>query len=287
MVDDFLDEELSDVLFLKISGKYEEAANRYLDIFNRTIDAKKKKYIFTELGECYRFLGTKGQADFSKLCLRTKERKTDELYALSLELENYWNITNGDYEKVINNLIELKNNFTKDDLYQRISLFTLGQIYYIHVNDVKTAERYFDELEKLYPNDQLVYDSKLLMGKKVENFIIREKQLEKDDRTEDTEELPSNFKLLGNYPNPFNPSTIIKFALPVTSNVKLTIYNMMGQEIKTLTRDNLSAGTHNFTWNGTNKNSELVSSGIYIYRLEAIGNDGRSFSKSAKMTMLK
>lgn len=105
--------------------------------------------------------------------------------------------------------------------------------------------------------------------------------------SQDNDIVPSEFKLLGNYPNPFNPSTLIKYNVPATSNVRLTIYNMMGQEIRTIESNGISAGTQNFTWNGTNQNNEQVASGIYIYRLNAVGNDGRVFDKSAKMMFMK
>ena len=104
---------------------------------------------------------------------------------------------------------------------------------------------------------------------------------------EPQKKLPTVFSLSQNYPNPFNPTTEIKFSLPVTSNIKLTIYNVMGQEIKTFESNGVSAGVHQFTWNGTNKNNEQVSSGIYIYRLRAVGHDGRIFEKSSKMTLLR
>jgi hypothetical protein len=111
------------------------------------------------------------------------------------------------------------------------------------------------------------------------DYVVGIKEL--DNRT------PTNFSLSQNYPNPFNPSTVIKYALPVTSNIKLTIYNTMGQEIKTFESVGLSQGTHQFTWNGTNKNNEPVASSIYIYRLRAVGQNSKVFEKSAKMLLLK
>ena len=100
------------------------------------------------------------------------------------------------------------------------------------------------------------------------------------------DDIPKTYSLQNNFPNPFNPSTVIRFTLPVTSNVTLSIYNMMGQEVKTFEAIGVD-GTQQFTWDGTNMNNEHVSSGIYIYRIQAVGNDGRSFTKSAKMTLLK
>ena len=90
-----------------------------------------------------------------------------------------------------------------------------------------------------------------------------------------------------NYPNPFNSSTKIVFTLNNSSDVTLSIYNMLGQEIKTISAGNLTPGTHNLAWNGTNRNNEPVSSGIYIYRLQVKDNTGKTFSKSAKIVLIK
>lgn len=70
-----------------------------------------------------------------------------------------------------------------------------------------------------------------------------------------------------NYPNPFNPETTISFDLPEESDVRLEIYNIKGQKVKTLQSERLDAGNHSVIWNGTNSNSKQVASGVYFYRL--------------------
>ncbi|RME24643.1 MAG: T9SS C-terminal target domain-containing protein, partial [Candidatus Zixiibacteriota bacterium] len=71
-----------------------------------------------------------------------------------------------------------------------------------------------------------------------------------------------------NHPNPFNPSTQISFNLPQAGSVNLTIYNMLGQKVRTLIADDfLSAGEHTVTWDGSNADGRHVASGIYLYRL--------------------
>jgi flagellar hook assembly protein FlgD len=75
--------------------------------------------------------------------------------------------------------------------------------------------------------------------------------------------------LFDNYPNPFNPSTTIRYALPGQANVTLRIYNILGQEIRTLVNERQSAGVRSVVWDGRNNLNQAVSSGIYIYRLQA------------------
>ena len=75
--------------------------------------------------------------------------------------------------------------------------------------------------------------------------------------------LPKNFGLLQNYPNPFNPVTTIRYELPIQTEVKLAIYNIMGQEMAELVNGKLAAGEYEIIWNAGN-----LPSGIYFYRLE-------------------
>ncbi|MBN2571453.1 MAG: endonuclease [Ignavibacteriales bacterium] len=91
------------------------------------------------------------------------------------------------------------------------------------------------------------------------------------------ENIPNEFSLSQNYPNPFNPSTIIKFALPKASNVRLLVYNVLGEEVATLVNNELNAGWHTVDFNANN-----LSSGIYFYRIEA-----GDFVSVQKMILMK
>lgn len=81
--------------------------------------------------------------------------------------------------------------------------------------------------------------------------------------------LPQAVSLAQNYPNPFNPQTAISYQLPNFNAVKLSIYNMLGQEIKTLVDQKQAAGSYTVSWDGTNAFGAAVASGVYIYRLSA------------------
>ena len=89
-------------------------------------------------------------------------------------------------------------------------------------------------------------------------------------------------QLLQNSPNPFNPSTTIKFYTPNTSDVTIKIYDILGKEVATLINQQTTAGYHIVYWNGKDNRGENVASGIYLYRLTA-GN----FSETKKMNLLK
>jgi len=95
-------------------------------------------------------------------------------------------------------------------------------------------------------------------------------------------EIPAVTKLDGNYPNPFNPSTEIKFSLAQNSEVSLEIFNIKGQKVRTLLKEEFSAGVHKTVWKGKADDGNSVGSGIYFYRFQA---DGKSQMK--KMILLK
>lgn len=90
-------------------------------------------------------------------------------------------------------------------------------------------------------------------------------------------EIPKNYSLTQNFPNPFNPSTKIEFSIPITSFTKLTIFDLSGKIVITLINEKLSAGKYSINWN-----SGGIASGIYFYRIEA-----GKFVQSKKMVVLK
>jgi alpha-amylase len=97
------------------------------------------------------------------------------------------------------------------------------------------------------------------------------------------DELPNTTALMSNYPNPFNPSTQIPFELAERSEVTLTVYSILGHEVASLVNSrSMNAGTHVVTFNADN-----LSSGIYIYRFQASGTDGRTTIEKGKMTLVK
>jgi hypothetical protein len=89
------------------------------------------------------------------------------------------------------------------------------------------------------------------------------------EQTQQTEQLPTAYALYQNYPNPFNPSTTIRFAQPREGRVTLTVYNIMGQKTAVLYDGYLNKGYHEVVWDGTDFSGKPVASGIYFYRLES------------------
>ena len=99
---------------------------------------------------------------------------------------------------------------------------------------------------------------------------------------EDFSQRPEEFDLHQNYPNPFNPTTIIEYALPKALQVKIQIYNILGQKVRTLVEELQEPGYKIIHWDGRDDKGVEVSSGVYFYRIEA-----GDFVKCKKMTLLK
>ncbi|MCH8496526.1 MAG: T9SS type A sorting domain-containing protein, partial [Balneolales bacterium] len=92
-----------------------------------------------------------------------------------------------------------------------------------------------------------------------------------------TAELPSEVSISQNYPNPFNPTTNISYQLPENTQVRLAVFNTLGQQVAVLVDGVMSAGSHTVTFDASG-----LSSGVYIYRIEAAGQ-----VVSKRMTLVK
>ena len=93
---------------------------------------------------------------------------------------------------------------------------------------------------------------------------------------------PKQFILHQNYPNPFNPLTTLRYDLPEDAFVNITIYDMMGRQVKTLINDQQTAGYRSLQWNATNDAGSPISAGMYLYMIQA-----GEFRQTRKMVLLK
>ncbi len=119
-------------------------------------------------------------------------------------------------------------------------------------------------------------------------FYYRLKQLdyngtyEYSNTVEVSLELPNDYSLTPNHPNPFNPLTIIEFAAPTEAKVSIRIFNTIGQQVTELVNGNFSGGIHRVSFDAGS-----LSSGIYYYTINARGIDGSNFVSSKKMILMK
>jgi len=129
------------------------------------------------------------------------------------------------------------------------------------------------------PKKYSFIDDNVTSGK----YAYRLKQIDNDGTFEYSKiikidvDAPLEFELSQNYPNPFNPSTTIRYSLSVTSNVKLSVFNILGEEVQILVNETKEAGIHTINFNASQSNS-----GIYFYKLET-----RNFLRVKKMSLIR
>jgi hypothetical protein len=148
--------------------------------------------------------------------------------------------------------------------------------------DVTIATLRFNALPTLPGNQTSAIISNLRWNEEIELHDVAMSTLQNVTSINSNKVFPSEYSLSQNYPNPFNPTTALLYGLPEDAEVSLIICDIRGKAVKIFISESQKAGWHERTWNGLNDNGELVSTGIYLARLQA-----GSYSKTIKMLYLK
>lgn len=212
----------------------------------------------------------------------------DNDFGLPVELTSF--VAKGDYgfinlkwvtESEINNLgFSVERKLASDEDFELIASYTTVESLSGSGNSSSQSEYSFNDStvipdkEYTYRLLQHDYNGRINVQQILASAIAKEP-------------LPTEFGLAQNYPNPFNPETTIKIGLPEQSKVKITIYNILGQEILTLINKNMEAGYHKLKWDGANRFGAQTSSGLYFCVLQIKTLKGKTISKNRKMIKLK
>ncbi|MCL5030254.1 MAG: T9SS type A sorting domain-containing protein [Bacteroidetes bacterium] len=156
-------------------------------------------------------------------------------------------------------------------------------------NDCKKIKKRLDDSDQSITQAKEKYD-KAEYSKSIEELKkgwqslrdITKEKLFKSGETDNNDIIPTEFSMTQNYPNPFNPTTQIQFGLPVDSRVSLKVYDILGREVAELADGVYSAGVYTFTFDASR-----LSSGVYIYQLNADGINGKSFNQLKKLILMK
>jgi hypothetical protein len=134
----------------------------------------------------------------------------------------------------------------------------------------------------IFPNPGILYAGKTSIFSNFNDLYFDGYSYVDVEDKEDQTAYSTGFILSDNYPNPFNPETQIGYYLPKVSHVKLEIFNILGQRIRTVIDEDQTVGQKEITWNGTNEKGEQVASGVYFYRLQA-----KDFVQTKKMVLMR
>ena len=175
-------------------------------------------------------------------------------YKLTIELEYFGNTYTDIHENISDTTISVSSN-SLDPMLNVISEEEAGFTYYVHASD--------DEYNVASDVGEFVL-SRAALGS-IDGYAI-----------------PEQFSLHQNYPNPFNPVTTLRYDLPENGHVNITIYDMLGREVKTLINQTQDAGYRSVIWDATNDYGKPVSAGIYLYQIKA-----GEYISTKKMVLLK
>jgi tetratricopeptide (TPR) repeat protein len=270
---------------LETEGRINDAVNHYKQMINNDLHPR---FAFSSLARIKnRFSREDIEVYFNSLSSENNLR--GELKLIAANLLASMLLDKGNYTGAIN-IYDRIINLSPTSYYGITAMF---EKYFAALNykkDRELAASLLGEIQSL-PYD----DEDFLIRKEMAEFLLYGFQ-ESDNKfgkplgssDNNSIEIPKEFSLLGNYPNPFNPTTNISYSLPFASSVDLTIYDIMGREIKSFVFSSQSSGIQNIIWDGRNSNGENVSSGIYLYRirLQSLENN-ESFEKTAKLIMMK
>ena len=179
---------------------------------------------------------------------------SDVNYRLTIELEFFGNTYTDVHENITDTTLSVSSN-SLDPLLNVTSQDEAVFTYYVHASDE----------ENEVPSDS-------------GHFVLSSSSLSTINKVI----IPEAFALHQNYPNPFNPITSIRYDLPVDGLVNITVYDMIGREVKKLVNGIQTAGFRSVKWDATNNNNQTVSAGLYIY---SIYSD--NYIDTKKMILLK
>jgi len=167
-------------------------------------------------------------------------------------------IKTGNFRNAIDSYERLVKRYPSNSLTVEW-LYAEGSVYKHLLKDRQKAYEIFARIIKDYPDSPTARSAKNEIGsEKTGSLLAMKKQ---------ANETPKGFSA-DNYPNPFNPSTVIRFNIPVAGRVTLKIYDVLGREVRALIDQEMTAGRHDIKWEGNNNAGSGVASGIYIYRLK-------------------
>ena len=246
-----------------MEGNYEKARGLFQYVFENYPDSEEAKYALVHITACFDQLNERSNVvpflegvseSYSKL----------ELSGFALALSVPYLESAGKYSQAVERCLQVRE-FSKDEEVNKNMLFILANIYFYGLQDADKAKLYFEEYIKSYPKDPMTKTAQDMLEIMDHGFIPKRDHPENAQANDS----PTTFALSQNYPNPFNPETEISFQLPEDVHVTLSIFNLLGQKVRTIIDKQMATGYHTIQWDGRNDFGNSVASGVYLYVIQA------------------
>lgn len=268
--DSNLPEDLQLAKFEQMIHNYETSSNGFKTHFIKNPESENN--IFAAVNYVKSLgLYLKPEAVVTEIEKTLKDVKSDDIYFELLVQQSDYLLRSHQPEKALDKL-EKSEKYTNEENSQNRIYFQKACLFTHHFNDY---ERGMDLLEKIIINsdkDSPIYE---LATEELNSIKYYSKNLSK--KLISNESILNGFELLGNYPNPFNPVTKIKFSIPNEDIVTIEIFNTLGQKINTLLNRKIQSGFHEVEFNARD-----LASGVYFYRIEA-----GEFNDVKKMVLIR
>ena len=256
----FLDATLIAARQRMAEGNYDDAIELFSKELKSDVGLAQKNYALARAKVCFDQAKRSDFVDFLSTEVRPALSKTDELYVETLELEGISLVNAKQYAKAADVFATIKSTSPDKSRTYEHALFNLTNLYRSQLADNGKAKTNLDELKAKYPKDILTWQAAVLSGEQIpppDQTIPKKQQ---------TVQLPEQTALLSNYPNPFNPTTMIQYRVDAPGQVRLVVYDVLGREVAVLVDSHEVKGSYAVTFDGSS-----LTSGIYFTRLNAGG----------------
>ncbi len=263
---------------LWFEGNFLDAIEAYKKLIRKFPDSLQAKHALVRVMSLYK--KTEGGWLSGYLESLTENQVSRELSDLALSLLIITYTNEMEFDRAISTTDQVLSN-SPSAAREYETLFNLFNICFTGLSDTVKAAEVLGVLKDRYPDYELTLIAQEDMGEEVDWSLAKD-LIDENIPLNKTMQLPTDYALEPNYPNPFNPTTTIRFALPEAGEVSLVVYDLMGREVVRLVDGHLEAGWRKVVWDGMTANGREVPTGIYIARLVT-----PDFTKAIKMVLLK
>ncbi|MCL4708743.1 right-handed parallel beta-helix repeat-containing protein [bacterium] len=269
--------------------EYAEAASEYELVISEYPSAPEAPMALVRLPRCYQKL-RRSEDIVPYFRIVSGAHPNLVVGGMALLLEAGHLVKNKAYDLALNNHNKIIETFKDSDL-SKVARFATWEILFNGRKDEIGAKEVLKEYAGLYPDDENTVMMKMAMGEITLEDLQGLGKLTQPARESEKDKsmasgLPKSFALAGNYPNPFNPETAIRYEIPEDGRVIIKIFNIQGKEVVTLYDGERSAGKYVIPWNGTDRHGQAVASGVYFYQVRLI-NENVSQMLNDKMLLLR